>query len=74
MPDGHELRIDDHSSRVIGEVWALYAEALKLFGPVPTLIEWDNDVPPLEVLLQEAAHAQTLLDRATNVRHHVDAA
>ena len=74
MLDGRELRIDDHSSRVIGEVWALYAEALKLFGPVPTLIEWDNDVPPLEVLLQEAAHAQTLLDRATHKRHHVDAA
>jgi len=74
MPDGRTLRIDDHGSRVIGDVWALYEKALKLFGPVPTLIEWDNEVPPLEILLQEAAHAQTLLDRATQERHRADAA
>jgi len=54
---GRVLRIDDHGSRVAPEVWALYAEALARFGPVPTLIEWDTDVPPLEVLLEEAARA-----------------
>jgi uncharacterized protein (UPF0276 family) len=55
--DGRSIRIDDHGSRVAPEVWALYAEALALFGPRPTLIEWDTNVPPLAVLLEEAAHA-----------------
>ena len=51
------MRIDDHGSRVSGEVWSLYREAIACFGAVPTLIEWDNDVPPLDVLLQEADYA-----------------
>jgi uncharacterized protein (UPF0276 family) len=61
LDDGSTLRIDDHASRVIAEVWALYREALGRFGPVPTLIEWDTDVPPLDVLLGEADHAGALL-------------
>ncbi|MGH8147933.1 MAG: MNIO family bufferin maturase [Rhodanobacteraceae bacterium] len=56
------LLIDSHSRRVAPEVWDLYAEALTLFGPVPALIEWDQDIPELEVLLDEAAHAQRVLD------------
>lgn len=68
------VRIDDHSARVIPEVWTLYAEALSRFGPVPTLIEWDNNIPPLEVLLDEAGRAATLLDRASERSHHADAA
>lgn len=56
------LLIDSHSRRVSEEVWALYAEAIALFGPVPTLIEWDQDIPPLEVLLTEAARAGEVLD------------
>lgn len=59
--DGRSIRIDDHGSRVCEAVWALYAEAVALFGRVPTLIEWDTDVPPLGVLLDEAARAQALL-------------
>jgi uncharacterized protein len=43
LENGLVLRIDDHGSRVIWEVWALYAEALVRFGPVPTLIEWDTN-------------------------------
>jgi uncharacterized protein (UPF0276 family) len=61
---GQKLRIDDHGSRVIPQVWALYAEALARFGPVPSLIEWDNDLPALEVLLDEAARAGPFLARA----------
>lgn len=61
--DGRTLRIDDHGSRVIPEVWALYVDALSRFGPVPTLIEWDTNVPALEVLLDEAAQADALLGR-----------
>ena len=72
--DGRTLRIDDHGSRVIDEVWALYEVALKHFGPVPTLIEWDNEVPALDVLLDEAAHAQHLLSAATQEARHANAA
>jgi uncharacterized protein (UPF0276 family) len=56
------LLIDSHSRRVAPAVWDLYADALDLFGPVPTLIEWDRDIPALEVLLDEAAHAQGVID------------
>ena len=50
--------IDHHGAAVAPEVWALYAAALERFGAVPTLIEWDTDVPALEVLLGEAAKAR----------------
>ncbi len=56
------LLIDSHSRPVDAAVWALYAEALDLLGPVPTLIEWDQDLPELEVLLAEAGRAEALLD------------
>jgi uncharacterized protein (UPF0276 family) len=56
------LLIDSHSRRVDRAVWALYAEAIDVFGPVPTLIEWDQDIPELEVLLDEAARAEEVLD------------
>ena len=56
------LLIDSHNRRVSAEVWDLYAEAIDLFGPVATLIEWDMDIPALEVLLDEAAHAEKVLN------------
>ena len=74
LDGGERLRIDDHASRVIPEVWALYAEALARFGPVPSLIEWDNDVPALEVLIDEAARAQSFLDLARERLTDADAA
>jgi len=54
--------IDTHGKRVHGPVWNLYGEALSRVGPVPTLIEWDTDLPALEVLLDEAQKAQDILD------------
>jgi uncharacterized protein (UPF0276 family) len=54
--------VDTHSARVCGEVWRLYDAALERFGPVPTLIEWDADLPALEVLLDEAGRAQARMD------------
>ncbi len=66
IDDARTLLIDDHGSRVSPEVWALYAEALVRFGPIPTLIEWDTDVPPMAVLLEEAAHASVLIEEAKN--------
>ena len=63
IDSGQTLHIDDHGSRVAPEVWALYAQALARYGPVPTLVEWDTNVPPLDILLAEAAQAASLLDR-----------
>jgi uncharacterized protein len=54
--------IDTHGKPVHGPVWNLYGEALSRLGPVPTLIEWDTDLPELEVLLGEARKAQDILD------------
>jgi uncharacterized protein (UPF0276 family) len=58
--DGHELLIDTHGTPVCDAVWDLYRTALRRFGEVPTLIEWDTDIPALEVLLAEAAKADSL--------------
>ena len=74
LADGSTLRIDDHSLRVIGEVWSLYEEALCRFGLVPTLIEWDQNVPPLNVLIDEARHADALIDAVSDRARHADAA
>jgi uncharacterized protein (UPF0276 family) len=54
--------IDTHGKPVAGPVWNLYGEALIRVGPVPTLIEWDTDLPPLAELLAEAAKAQEIQD------------
>ena len=56
------LLIDTHSKPVDPEVWALYANALDRFGALPTLIEWDADIPELAVLLAEATRAEEMLD------------
>ena len=74
LADGRVLRMDDHGSRVIPEVWTLYTEALARFGAVPTLIEWDTDIPELWVLLDEASCAETLLGEVWQGVRDVDAA
>jgi uncharacterized protein (UPF0276 family) len=57
-----ELLVDTHSQPVHAAVWALFDRVLARFGPRPTLIEWDIDIPPLDTLLGEAAKAQHRLD------------
>lgn len=57
-----ELLIDTHGTRVAAPVWALYRLALERFGRVPTLIEWDTDIPALAVLLAEAATAESYME------------
>jgi len=74
LESGRRLRIDDHRSRVIPEVWELYRRALSGFGQVPTLIEWDTNMPPLEILLDEAARAEALLESAQTGIDCADAA
>jgi uncharacterized protein len=57
--DCGDIVIDDHGSRVKPPVWALYQHAIQHFGNTPTLIEWDTDIPALDVLLAEAAIARS---------------
>ncbi|WP_322404734.1 DUF692 family multinuclear iron-containing protein [Massilia luteola] len=52
--------IDHHGARVAPAVWDLYRAALARFGAVPTLVEWDTDLPALDVLLDEAAQADRI--------------
>ena len=54
---GADLVVDDHGSRVHAPVWQVYRHAVQRLGPLPTLVEWDTDIPPLQVLLAEAAQA-----------------
>jgi uncharacterized protein (UPF0276 family) len=54
---GATVLIDTHAAAIAEGVWPLYRSALRRLGPLPTLIEWDNDLPPLTVLLDEAARA-----------------
>ncbi len=65
----HTLLIDDHGSTVASPVWELFQYALVRVGPRPTLIEWDTELPALEVLLAEARTADQFLART-----HADAA
>jgi uncharacterized protein (UPF0276 family) len=59
-----ELLLDDHGSAVSEPVWELYEHAIRRHGAVPTLIEWDTDIPELSVLVGEAARAQRRLEAA----------
>ena len=64
--------IDHHGAQVAPQVWELYRAAAARFGAVPTLIEWDTEVPALDVLLAEAAKARVISDAAAS-RHTVGA-
>ncbi len=50
--------IDTHTGHVAPAVWALYEEALRLCGPTTTLVEWDAEIPPFEVVRAEAEEAR----------------
>jgi uncharacterized protein (UPF0276 family) len=60
---GHTLLIDSHDGPVADAVWKLYEIVISQCGPIPTLVEWDNDVPDWPVLKSEAAAARVILDR-----------
>jgi uncharacterized protein (UPF0276 family) len=77
---GHDARLDDigapllidaHGSPVADPVWALYEHAIRLCGPVPTLIERDANVPPLAELVAEAQRAETILSNEAQRRRRV---
>jgi uncharacterized protein (UPF0276 family) len=56
--DAGDIVIDDHGSRVHPPVWRVFEHAVARLGARPTLIEWDTDLPALDVLLDEAAKAE----------------
>ncbi len=61
--EGHTLLIDSHDGPVADAVWKLYEIVVRQCGPIPTLVEWDNDVPDWPVLKAESAAARAILDR-----------
>ena len=63
-PEG-EMLIDSHNALVSEPVWELYAHAIRQLGRRPTLIEWDSELPLLEVLVATARQADTILVRET---------
>lgn len=59
--DGQRVLIDDHGSPVSEAVLGLFGEIVRRYGKRPTLVEWDTDIPALDVLLDEARRAERVL-------------
>lgn len=66
--------LDTHSDHVRDEVWALYEKLVRRTGPVPTLVEWDEEIPALEVVNAEALRARDVAERALGVPDRREAA
>jgi uncharacterized protein (UPF0276 family) len=62
--EGKSILIDTHGDKVFKDVWDLYKQVINLSGDTPTLIEWDTNVPDLQVLLHEAEKAQKIMDES----------
>ena len=58
--DKGDYLIDAHNNRVSDPVWVLFAEVIRQLPDIPVLIEWDNDIPALEVLLDESTRAERI--------------
>ncbi len=61
--EGDRLLIDSHDGPVADAVWALFGTVIARRGPIPTIVEWDGNVPDWPVLKAEAMAAQAVLDR-----------
>jgi uncharacterized protein (UPF0276 family) len=71
--EGDLLLIDSHDGPVTDAVWKLYEIVIGQCGPVPTLVEWDSEIPDWPVLRAEAEAAQAILDRHNRDFRHVAA-
>jgi uncharacterized protein (UPF0276 family) len=71
-PDAKVI-VDTHSRPIASAAWDLYGYVLRRIGPKPTLIEWDNDIPPLSTLLAEAARADAIAETALRGPRHAAA-
>ncbi len=74
VADGQTILIDDHGSRVPSDVWQLFGQALAHLGQRPPLIEWDTDIPALDILLDEARVADRYLTDEPSEDRRADAA
>ena len=63
LENGEKIYLDTHGKPVYPEVWSLYEYALRRFRNVKTLVEWDTDIPALDVLVAEAKKADVLHQR-----------
>ena len=70
---GAKLLIDTHACAIARPSWDLYAYALGRFHAVPTLIEWDSDIPPLTTLLGEAVYADKIGQAISREARYADA-
>lgn len=66
ISSANQVRIDTHDSKVDPDVWGLYAYAISKMGARPTLLEWDSQIPTLEVLIDEADKALPYLSMGVN--------
>lgn len=67
------LCIDTHDQPVCDGVWALYEQAVELFGDIPVMIERDGNIPPLQDLVAELAHARNIADTVAKKKSHAAA-
>ncbi|WFR98620.1 DUF692 domain-containing protein [Rhizobium tumorigenes] len=65
--EGDLLLIDSHDGPVADAIWRLFDIVLRRCGPIPTLVEWDSNIPDWEILKGEAMAAQQILDRHARV-------
>ena len=70
---GAEIWIDTHAASIAERSWELYAYALRRWGVKPTLIEWDNELPSVATLLDEASHAESIAARVAREAAHAAA-
>jgi len=68
LPANNEMVIDDHACPVSDEVWSGYAQAIKRFGAIPTLIEWDSNLPDWSILVSEANKARDIACASLGVK------
>ncbi len=72
--EGNALLIDSHDRPVADAVWTLFETVIERIGPIPTLVEWDSEIPEWPRLEAEASAAQAVLDRAGRIARLGDAA
>ena len=57
------IHIDTHDNKVCSEVWKLYEYTINIFGLIPTLLEWDANIPELSILREESLKALPILEK-----------
>ncbi len=65
--EGKDIYIDTHGTNVYPAVWELYKKAMAKFGNIPTLIEWDTDVPEISVLIEEKKKAEDIMNSLSSM-------